>query len=152
MFRSASEKVESCLLEMHDVDWGRQEGAAMVQTSPYIRHVADFLQRFRSEYLAHFVPQPSPNLVSFATLLCQRLASRTITFFVRQACMIKPLGQPGKLQLAKVRIQGLLKQFVYTCKQIVHGDELLDVKEPSSCNGERCMQASLPGFLCDQHV
>jgi conserved oligomeric Golgi complex subunit 5 len=106
LFKAVSEEAEKCMLQMHSIDWAPAEEAAVTQTSAYMRSLAELLQGFRSQYLSHFVPQPSPSVMSFAVLLCQRLASRLITFFVRHAAMIKPLSQAGKLQLAKVRFVG----------------------------------------------
>lgn len=103
LFKAVAEEAEKCMLNMHAVDWGPAEEAAVVQTSTYMRSLAELSQGFRARYLSQFVPQPSPSVVSFAALLCQRLASRIIAFFVRHAAMIKPLSQAGKLQLAKVR-------------------------------------------------
>lgn len=102
LFKAVSEDAEKCLVNMHSVDWAPAEAASVVQTSTYMRSLGELLQAFRTRYLAHFVPQPSPSVVSFAVLLCQRLASRIIAFFVRHAALIKPLSQGGKLQLAKV--------------------------------------------------
>lgn len=105
MFKAVSEEAEKCMLEMHSIDWAPAEEAVVMQTSKYMRSMGELLQAFRSKYLSHFVPQPSPSVVSFAVLMCQRLASRIIAFFVRHAAMVKPMSQAGKLQLAKVWFQ-----------------------------------------------
>ena len=118
LFRAASDEVESLLLQMHEADWSgdasaaasaapggtdAQGGAAVLETSRHIRRLEAFLKRFRADYLSQFVPPPSPNVPSFAALLCQRLAGRALAFFVRHATLLRPLGEQGKLQLAKVR-------------------------------------------------
>jgi conserved oligomeric Golgi complex subunit 5 len=103
MFRAAVEHAEEQLLQMHAVDWASVAEAAVLQPSGYMQRVAGTLRDLRARYLSHFVPQPSPSVVSFASLLCQRLASRLLSFFVRHAALIKALSQPGRLQLAKVR-------------------------------------------------
>lgn len=56
----------------------------------------------RMEYFSRFVPTPSPSLPSFAGALLARMAARIFVFTVRHAALLRPLSQPGKLQLAKV--------------------------------------------------
>ena len=57
----------------------------------------------RLEYLSKFSPAASAqNAASVGAALTQRFASRMIIFFVRQASLLRPLSQAGKLQLAKV--------------------------------------------------
>lgn len=103
LFRAVADEAESILLSMHSMEWAAIAAEAVAQPSGYVLRVADVLRRFRTDFLAHFVPQPSPSVASFAALLCQRLAGRVIAFFVRHAALLKPLPQPAKLQLAKVR-------------------------------------------------
>lgn len=103
IFRAVAGEAEAILLSMHELDWVETQGGAVAQPSPYVRRLADVCRRFRADFLSHFVPQPSPSVPSFAALLCQRLAGRLLTFFVRHVALLKPLAQPGKLQLAKVR-------------------------------------------------
>jgi conserved oligomeric Golgi complex subunit 5 len=102
IFKAASDEIESTILLMHDADWSQQSSAAVLHTSSYMRRLEAFLKRFRIDYLSHFVPQPTPNMPSFASQLCQRLAARALSFFVRHAALVKPLGESAKLQLAKV--------------------------------------------------
>ena len=105
LFRAAAAEVEATILEMHSRDWSgaAAQGAAVLQPSSHMRRLDATLRRFRKEHLSHFVPQPALNVASSAALLCQRLAGRALAFFVRHAALIKPLGQQGKLQLARVR-------------------------------------------------
>ena len=118
IFRQASQEVESLLLEMHEADWSQEtpvRGAdTVLQTSRYIKRLEAFFKRFRHDYLNKFVPQPSPNLSSFATMLCRRLAARTLAVFVRLAALLRPLGEQGKLQLAKVRFESTIALCMYS--------------------------------------
>jgi conserved oligomeric Golgi complex subunit 5 len=114
LFRAAAAEVESLLLEMHDADWSRDApstadsgGGAdgVLQASRYIRRLEAFLRRFQADYLGRFAPPPSPAAASFAALLCQRLAARALCFFARHGALLRPLGEAGKLQLAKARLR-----------------------------------------------
>jgi hypothetical protein len=55
------------------------------------------------EFLSKFSPVPSPHVASSVAALVERMAQRTLSFFVRHAALIRPLSPAGKLQLAKVR-------------------------------------------------
>lgn len=69
----------------------------------------------RAEYLSKFVPQPSPSVPSCISSLCQRTAARLLSFWLRHAALLRPLGQQGKLQLARDlgELQLLVSQGVY---------------------------------------
>jgi hypothetical protein len=56
---------------------------------------------FRSEYLSKFIPPPSPSVPSVCSSLVERSAGRLLMLWVRAACLLRPLGEGGKLQLAK---------------------------------------------------
>eukprot|EP00892_Ulva_mutabilis_P001404 jgi/Ulvmu1/11264/UM073_0036.1 len=117
LFRAVADEAETLLLGVHDVDWAAAaaEGGAVARPSSYVLRLADVLRRFRADFLAHFVPQPSPSVASFAALLCQRLAGRAVAFLVRHAAMLKPLPQEAKLQLAKdmAELEAVLRASVY---------------------------------------
>jgi hypothetical protein len=105
IFHAAAAEVEGALLDMHTISWAGEAGRAsqgVMQASSYMRRLERFLRHFRKGFLCHFVPQPAPNVPSFAALLCHRLAARALLFFVRLASLIKPLDEQGRLQLAKV--------------------------------------------------
>lgn len=103
MFRGASDTVDALTLQMHDAHWATATPAPVMSTSNHVARIAAFLAHFRLHFLSKFVPAPSPAVASFAALLTQRLAARTLVFFVRHAALLRPLNQSGKLQLAKVR-------------------------------------------------
>ena len=102
IFRAASDAMEACILQMHDVDWAVGSNVIVMRTSSFMQKLAQQMAHFRIEYLSKFNPSPSPTVPSFASLLTQRLASRVLAFFVRHAALLRPLSQQGKLQLAKV--------------------------------------------------
>lgn len=55
----------------------------------------------RAEYLSKFIPAPSPSVPSVCSTLVERAAGRLLMLWVRSACLLRPLGGEGKLQLAK---------------------------------------------------
>jgi hypothetical protein len=59
------------------------------------------LHTHRSEYLSKFIPPPSPSVPSVCSTLVERAAGRLLMLWVRSACLLRPLGPQGKLQLAK---------------------------------------------------
>mmetsp|Transcript_14383 Transcript_14383/g.31097 ORF Transcript_14383/g.31097 Transcript_14383/m.31097 type:complete len:825 (+) Transcript_14383:68-2542(+) len=77
------------------------KGVGMVNTSGYVNEAANLIASFRSEFLSKFVPVPSPNVASCVSTLVERMACRLLIFFVRHASLVRPLGQVGKLQIAK---------------------------------------------------
>lgn len=54
------------------------------------------------EYLSKLNPSPSAPVPSVGRALVERMAARLLVFFVRHAALLRPLGQAGKIQLAKV--------------------------------------------------
>lgn len=57
------------------------------------------MRSHRSEFLSRFAPPPSPPVPSCVSALVERMAARTLIFFVRHASLVRPLGQAGKLQV-----------------------------------------------------
>lgn len=55
------------------------------------------------EYFSKFSPAPASAPGSFAGALVERMAGRVLLFFARHASLLRPLSQPGKVQLAKAR-------------------------------------------------
>eukprot|EP00887_Chlorella_sp_A99_P006562 scaffold3.g6562.t1 len=116
-FQAIAEAAEAALLRMHEQHWGGGDaggkaggeaagGAAaplpeVVDTSPYMAQLARHLAHCRVEFLSKLSPSPTSPLPSVGRVLVERLAARLAVCAVRQACLLRPLGQAGKLQLAK---------------------------------------------------
>lgn len=82
------------------------------QSSPPLinSHVLLWLTCCRVEFLSKLNPSPSSLVPSVGRALVERMASRLLVFFVRHAALLRPLGQAGKIQLAKVRASSSLCQ------------------------------------------
>lgn len=101
LFRAAVERAEELLLRLHSCDFSAATEAAVTHASAPVTELAQHLLHCRMEYFSRFVPTPSPSLPSFAGALLARMAARIFVFTVRHAALLRPLSQPGKLQLAK---------------------------------------------------
>ena len=51
--------------------------------------------------MSKFIPTPSPTVPSVGSSLAERAAARLLMLWVRHACLLRPLSEQGKLQLAK---------------------------------------------------
>ena len=70
---------------------------------------------YRQEQLGKFSPAPwgTGGTGTFVGALVQRMASRVLLFFVRQATLLRPLSHAGSLQLAKASLSHNLKALPY---------------------------------------
>ena len=107
LFQSLVEECQDTMLKIHGLNFGADEAAEslIVETSPPIRDVIQKLSHYRREYFSRFNPPVGAaavnDAVSVPRALAERMGSRLIVYFVRQASLIYPLSKPGKLQLAK---------------------------------------------------
>ena len=113
----------------------------------------------RSEYLTKFIPQPSPSTASCISNLAERMAARLVTFWLRHACLLRPLSQPGKLQLARDlgELQPLVGQGLYPLEALglVHkalrAFRALLFTEDGALQGAGCLK-DLPASLVLLHL
>ena len=103
---AAEERVAALLARAHEEDWadGGPPGEAC---SGYVSDVMDLLAHVRDEHLSR-LPTPrtadraSPSTTPpLAVSARRRLASRCASLFVRHVCMVRALGENGKLRLTK---------------------------------------------------
>ena len=103
---AAEERVAALLARAHEEDWadGGPPGEAC---SGYVSDVMDLLAHVRDEHLSR-LPTPrtadraSPSTPPpLAVSARRRLASRCASLFVRHVCMVRALGENGKLRLTK---------------------------------------------------
>ncbi|KAF4527765.1 hypothetical protein B566_EDAN016470 [Ephemera danica] len=99
LLASVADAVEAILLTMHGEDFSQelpdgQEGKPEAPCSLYMRELQGFLSRVATTYLSHFSwPE--------VTLECVKpVAERCLELFVRLACLVRPLGELGRLKLA----------------------------------------------------
>lgn len=116
LFKAMVERVEQCLLGMHDEDFGGESGDDSAP-SRYLEETAGALAHFRVEFLSRLLPslpQPSASAAAaaaaaagsrggdlIATALTREMAARVLAFFVRHAALLRPLSEAGKLRLAR---------------------------------------------------
>ncbi|GAB4821831.1 hypothetical protein N2152v2_008877 [Parachlorella kessleri] len=101
-FRAMVEAAQDALLGMHRQGWGGEgAGADIAETSPYMRTLVRHITHCRVEFLSKLSPSPSSPTPSVGRALVERMAARLLVFFVRHAALLRPLGQAGKIQLAK---------------------------------------------------
>jgi len=101
LFSNATKLLESSVYLIHSEDLsgdtlsGSGGGSGdEQQTSAYVTAVDKQLRHFQTQFLARLTP--CPLLTSLTTALC----SRVLSFFVRHAALVRPLGIRGKLRLA----------------------------------------------------
>ena len=110
MLDAAFERVSAHFAAMHDEDWagGPPPGE---HCSPYAARVAETLAWLREAHLKPLFPpllksDASSDTVSFLmaspTGEARRVfANRVFASFVRHACLLRPMGENGRLRLAK---------------------------------------------------
>nr|CAD1828340.1 unnamed protein product [Ananas comosus var. bracteatus] len=104
LFQSMLDRLESCILQIHDYDFdGAHDNNN--NASPYMEELQKSTLHFRSEFLSKLLPPPSSSSVvrseSLCTQLARRMASRVLIFFIRHAALIRPLSESGKLRMAR---------------------------------------------------
>lgn len=62
--------------------------------SLYMRELQGFISRVMSDYFCHL------QSVDFLYDRTEAIAQRAITLFIRHACLLRPLGEGGKMRLA----------------------------------------------------
>lgn len=106
LFQAMLERLESCILEIHDQNFGAlgMDASMDNNSSPYMEELQKSITHFRREFLSRLLP--SSNVVSVGTeTICTRLvrsmASRVLIFFLRHASLVRPLSEAGKLRMAR---------------------------------------------------
>lgn len=105
---AAEERVAALLARAHEEDWAGG-GPPGEECSGYMSDVIDLLAHVRDEHLSRLpTPQsdrasssPSTTEAPLAVAARRRLASRCASLFVRHVCMVRALGENGKLRLTK---------------------------------------------------
>ncbi|KAL0002266.1 hypothetical protein SO802_016047 [Lithocarpus litseifolius] len=107
LFQAMLERLESCILQIHDQNFGvhGMDAAVDNNASPYMEELQKCILHFRSEFLSRLLPS-STNAASAGTeTICTRLvrnmASRVLIFFIRHASLVRPLSESGKLRMAR---------------------------------------------------
>ncbi|OVA16463.1 Conserved oligomeric Golgi complex subunit 5 [Macleaya cordata] len=108
LFQAMLDRLEACLLQMHEHNFGvhGMDAAMDNSASPYMEELQKYVLHFRSEFLSRLLPSSSANtLTSNTETICTRLvrtmASRVLIFFIRHAALVRPLSESGKLRMAR---------------------------------------------------
>ncbi|KAL9999915.1 putative oligomeric Golgi complex subunit 5 protein [Helianthus debilis subsp. tardiflorus] len=101
LFQSMLDHLESCILEIHNQNFGATDNNA----SSYMEELQKHISHFRTEFLSKLLPS-SAKVISIGTeSICTRLvrsmASRVLIFFIRHASLVRPLSESGKLRMAR---------------------------------------------------
>ncbi|PKA62218.1 hypothetical protein AXF42_Ash015103 [Apostasia shenzhenica] len=98
LFQSMLDRLESCILQIHDQDFASMEND---NASPYVDELQKLSVHFRNEFLSKLLPSSASKSETICTSLVRRMASRVLIFFIRHASLIRPLSESGKLRMAR---------------------------------------------------
>ncbi|KAK8941897.1 hypothetical protein KSP40_PGU012215 [Platanthera guangdongensis] len=103
LFQSMLDRLESCILQIHDQDFGADGSDSTMHSSAssYMDDLQKSTVHFRNEFLSKLIPASSPRSETICTGLVGRMASRVLISFIRHASLIRPLSESGKLRLAR---------------------------------------------------
>ncbi|KAJ8387684.1 hypothetical protein AAFF_G00151150 [Aldrovandia affinis] len=94
---SVSDSVEAIIITMHQEDFSgplSAPGKPEVPCSLYMKELQGFIVRVMSDYFRHF------QCLDFIYDNTEAIAQRAIELFVRNASLLRPLGEGGKMRLA----------------------------------------------------
>ncbi|WZZ68284.1 hypothetical protein YC2023_079654 [Brassica napus] len=105
LFKAMRDQLESCILQIHDQNFGVDDAALDNNTSPYMEELQRSIIHFRREFLSRLLPSAAsantPGTESICTRLARQMASRVLIFYIRHASLVRPLSEWGKLRMAR---------------------------------------------------
>ncbi|KAG0451252.1 hypothetical protein HPP92_026327 [Vanilla planifolia] len=103
LFQSMLDRLESCVLLMHDQNLGPDgmDSSTDGDASPYMEELQKCTVHFRNEFLSKLLPSSSSRSETISTGCVRRMASRILVFFIRHASLVRPLSESGKLRMAR---------------------------------------------------
>uniref|UniRef100_A0A663EMQ3 Conserved oligomeric Golgi complex subunit 5 n=1 Tax=Aquila chrysaetos chrysaetos TaxID=223781 RepID=A0A663EMQ3_AQUCH len=93
LLNSVGDSVEAIIITMHQEDFSGS-GKPDVPCSLYMKELQGFIARVMSDYFRHF------ECFDFVFDNTEAMAQRAIELFIRNASLIRPLGEGGKMRLA----------------------------------------------------
>uniref|UniRef100_A0A8C5KX04 Conserved oligomeric Golgi complex subunit 5 n=1 Tax=Jaculus jaculus TaxID=51337 RepID=A0A8C5KX04_JACJA len=97
LLTSVGDAIEAIIITMHQEDFSGSlpsSGKPDVPCSLYMKELQGFIARVMSDYFKHF------ECLDFVFDNTEAIAQRAIELFIRNASLIRPLGEGGKLRLA----------------------------------------------------
>ncbi|XP_068132384.1 conserved oligomeric Golgi complex subunit 5 isoform X2 [Hyperolius riggenbachi] len=97
LLNSVSDSVEAIIITMHQEDFSgilSSSGKPDVPCSLYMKELQGFIARVMSDYFRHF------ECMDFVYDNTEAIAQRAIELFIRNASLLRPLGEGGKMRLA----------------------------------------------------
>ncbi|XP_067860966.1 conserved oligomeric Golgi complex subunit 5 isoform X2 [Heptranchias perlo] len=95
LLNSVEDSVEAIIITMHQEDFaGPLSGKPEVPCSLYMKELQGFISRIMSDYFKNF------ECVDFIYDSTETIAQRAIQLFIRNASLLRPLGEGGKMRLA----------------------------------------------------
>ncbi|KAG2322172.1 hypothetical protein Bca4012_057026 [Brassica carinata] len=105
LFKAMRDQLESCILQIHDQNFGVDDAALDNNTSPYMEELQRSILHFRKEFLSRLLPSAAmantAGTESICTRLARQMASRVLIFYIRHASLVRPLSEWGKLRMAR---------------------------------------------------
>ncbi|XP_013591862.1 PREDICTED: conserved oligomeric Golgi complex subunit 5-like isoform X1 [Brassica oleracea var. oleracea] len=106
LFKAMRDQLESCILQIHDQNFGVDDAAALDNnSSPYMEELQRSILHFRKEFLSRLLPSAATanaaGTESICTRLARQMASRVLIFYIRHASLVRPLSEWGKLRMAR---------------------------------------------------
>ncbi|XP_053572547.1 conserved oligomeric Golgi complex subunit 5 isoform X1 [Bombina bombina] len=97
LLNSVGDSVEAIIITMHQEDFSgnvTNSGKPDVPCSLYMKELQGFISRVMSDYFRHF------DCLDFVYDHTEAIAQRAIEVFIRNASLLRPLGEGGKMRLA----------------------------------------------------
>ncbi|XP_058930495.2 conserved oligomeric Golgi complex subunit 5 isoform X1 [Kogia breviceps] len=97
LLTSVGDAIEAIIITMHQEDFSGSlpsSGKPDVPCSLYMKELQGFIARVMSDYFTHF------ECLDFVFDNTEAIAQRAIELFIRNASLIRPLGEGGKMRLA----------------------------------------------------
>ncbi|XP_038667266.1 conserved oligomeric Golgi complex subunit 5 isoform X2 [Scyliorhinus canicula] len=95
LLNSVEDSIEAIIITMHQEDFsGSSSGKPEVPCSLYMKELQGFISRIMSDYFKNF------ECVDFIYDNTENIAQRAIQLFIRNASLLRPLGEGGKMRLA----------------------------------------------------
>ncbi|CAH8358884.1 unnamed protein product [Eruca vesicaria subsp. sativa] len=105
LFKAMRDQLESCILQIHDQNFGVDDAALDNNTSPYMEELKRSILHFGKEFLSRLLPSAASastaGTESICTRLARQMASRVLIFYIRHASLVQPLSEWGKLRMAR---------------------------------------------------